>query len=333
MSTHAPTQEANKKSADRRNYSDFYWTDLNPPDILQETFAPPRCEKISCGLKNCSFLNTRSLTAVRAMVVLPYIVMVVGLLLSIFYKKSFTFRDEGLKDITLTVSAVFLHIIAVYIEDAFGIAGKIFSFGLMAFMFFETFYKMDWSERIKAVIISVTILICRIRSRETLGICAAVVAISQFLRKPNSLKNALSTSRIMLGPVYFLLMAGAGMQFIDSQKICNSALSLTTAFSPLVAATFFRPDNFELLKVICPNCFYIIRPPRIRSIHGLLMFYSLLAITLNSLWPTPARCIAATDLILYILFSDFPKKLRKLAISYSTRIFSIFNRIWLNSVE
>ena len=306
---------------------------MSRPNILQQTYVPLRCDKTSCGLKNYSFLNTRSLAAVRAMVVLPYILIVVGLLLSIFYKKSFTFRDEGLNDITLTVSAVFLHIITIYTEDAFGTTGKIFSFGLMAFAFFETFYHMDWSERIKAVIISVTILICRITSGEALGICAAVVAISQFLRKPNSLKNALSTFRIMLGPVYFLLMAGAGMQFIDSQRICNSALSLITAVSPLVAATFFRPDNFELLKLVCPNCFNIIRPPLIRSIHGLLMFFSLFAITLNSLWPPTVRWIALADLLLYILCSEFSKKLRRLATSYFSRISGIFNGIWLNFVE
>ena len=160
---------------------------------------------------------------------------------------------------------------------------------------------MEWSERIKAVVISITILLSAILSREMLGTGAALVAITQFLRKPNRLKNALSRCRIMFGPVYVVLMAAAGVQFIDSQRLCSSAVSLTTAFSPLTAAIFFRPDNFEVLKLICPN-WVSLRPLRIRSIHGLLMFYSLLAVALNSFWPPETRWIALADMILYLIY-------------------------------
>ena len=261
--------------------------------------------------------------------------LLIGLFLSLFYKKSFSFKYEELKDVSWTVLAVIQHIIVVYAADALGTPGAIFSICSllqMTIAFSRAFYHMEKSERIKAVVISITILLSATTNREMLGTGAALVAITQFLRKPNKWKNALSTCRIMFGPVYVVLMAAAGVQFIDSHRLCNSAVSLTTALSPLTAAIFFRPDNFEVLKLVCPYWVKDLRPPRIRSIHGLLMFYSLLAVTLNSLWPPETRWIALADIILYLLLSDFPKMFRKLATYNITKSFSFFIGTWFNQV-
>ena len=269
---------------------------------------------------------------VTDMVAFIYISLLIGLFLSLFFKKSFSFKNEGPKGVRRTVLAVVLYMIVVEAEDALGTQRKIFSiFSLlrMTIAFCRTFYHMEWSERIKAIVISITILLSSTLSREILGTIAALVAITQFLRKPNILKNALSRCRIMFGPVYIVLMAAAGVQFIDSLGLCSSLVSLTTALSPLAAAVFFRPDNFEVLELVCPKCVKdFLRPPRIRSIHGLLMFYSLLAVTLNSLWPSETRWIALIDIILYLLLSDFPKMFRKLGTYNITKGFSFFIGTW-----
>ena len=272
---------------------------------------------------------------VTDMVAFICISLLIGLFLSLFYKKSFSFKDEGLKDVRWTVLAVIQHIIVVCAEDALGTLGTIFSICSllqMTIALSRAFYHMEKSERIKAVVISITILLSATTNREMLGIGAALVAITQFLRKPNKWKNALSTCRIMFGPVYVVLMAAGGVQFIDSHRLCSSAVSLTTALSPLTAAIFFRPDNFEVLKLVCPYWVKDLRPPRIRSIHGLLMFYSLLAVTLNSLWPPETRWIALADIILYLLLSDFPKMFRKLATYNITKNFSFFIGTCFNQV-
>ena len=270
---------------------------------------------------------------VTDMVAFIYISLLIGLFLSLFFKKSFSFKNEGPKGVRRTVLAVVLYMIVVDAEDALGTQRKIFiifSLLRMTIAFSRTFYHMEWSERIKAIVISITILLSATLSREILGTIAALVAITQFLRKPNILKNALSRCRIVFGPVYIVLMAAAGVQFIDSQGLCSSAVSLTTALSPLTAAIFFRPDNFEVLKLVCPYWGKDLRPPRIRSIHGLLMFYSLLAVTLNSLWPPETRWMALADIILYLLLSDFPKMFRKLATYNITKSFSFFIETWFN---
>ena len=273
---------------------------------------------------------------VTDMVAFICISLLIGLFLSLFYKKSFSFKDEGLKDVRWIVLAVMQHVIVVYADDALGTPGTIFSICSllqMTIAFSRAFYHMEKSERIKAVVISITILLSATTNREMLGTGAALVAITQFLRKPNKWKNALSTCRIMFGPVYVVLMAAAGVQFIDSHRLCSSAVSLTTASSPLAAAIFFRPDNFEVLKLVCPKWVKdFLRPPRIRSIHGLLMFYSLLAVALNSFWPPETRWIALADIILYLLLSDFPKMFRTLATYNITKSFSFFIGTWFNRV-
>ena len=230
--------------------------------------------------------------------------MMTGIFLSLFYRRSFTFADARFKDIKWVGLAVFLHIMIVcYVADAFtriGKIGRILSFLLIIIACSRTFYHMESSERIKTVMISSTILICSTTTREKLATYAALVAITQFLRKPERLKNALSTCRIMFGPVYVLLMAGAGIQFMDVKKIYESLLSFTAGFSPIIAATLFRPDNFELLKLACPERL-IMRIQIIRSFHGLLMCCSLFSILFNSLWPLTTRCLAFVDITLYFM--------------------------------
>ena len=265
------------------------------------------------------------LAIILAMAPLICTSMMAGLFLSVFYKKSFTFRDDGPKGIKWTVLPAILQVIEIIVhdEDPSRTSRKIanlFNVLLAITAFCRTFYILEWSEKIKSVMISSTFLLSSVTSRETLATCAAVVGITQFLRRPKMLKNVLSPYRIMLGPVYVLLMAGAGVHLVHPQRHFKSAFSLTTALSPVIAATLFRPDNFELLHLVSPRGLRI-RPPIVRSVHGLLMAYSLFSITLNNLWPLNARFIALANITLYFMFSDFPKQMRKSAMRIIQRTF------------
>ncbi|KAK3752070.1 hypothetical protein QZH41_002498 [Actinostola sp. cb2023] len=98
-------------------------------------------------------------------------------------------------------------------------------------------------------------------------------ATTQFLRKPEGLKEMLRELRIICGPVYVILMC-SGLRFHPILDLTWDLPSWTTRFAVLasvVAAVFFRPDNSQTLKLVFAGS-RILDTNNRRRIHGYLMF-------------------------------------------------------------
>ena len=71
---------------------------------------------------------------VTDMVAFIYISLLIGLFLSLFFKRSFSFMDEKPEGVRRTVLSVVLYIIVVHVEDEVGTPRKIFSIFSLLYM-------------------------------------------------------------------------------------------------------------------------------------------------------------------------------------------------------
>ena len=195
-----------------------------------------------------------------------------GRILTIFFKRDFSFEAHSTKilydgmalAITLAVCKLVL----------LGDVGTLLMVVALLYSSFRT-RNEEFTEIFKTLAISSSIFIVLYGNfDERLFDCLTLAfATTQFLRKPEGLKEMLRELRIICGPVYVILMC-SGLRFHPILDFTWDLPSWTTRLAVLasvVAAVFFRPDNSQTLKLVFAGS-RILDTNNRRRIHGYLMF-------------------------------------------------------------
>ena len=232
-----------------------------------------------------------------------------GLLLTIFYRRNFTFREHVAprgKKITI------LGLLCTSSQLYDSVCLSVVTLGITLAFFRDAFPDLAIEEKIKSVVLSTTMLVIHASSGDTRAGLAVFCALTQFLRWPTSLKNYLRELRIIFGPVYFLLAIGACVQ-----SDFKSNLLTTSTFAVSLAAILFRPDNKEVLQFVVVWSSFVPSTEIRKWIHGCLMFLSMICLTwylaiysnIGRMFLAGITCTDAFNVLLYIFVADFPRKI------------------------
>ena len=139
-------------------------------------------------------------------------------------------------------------------------------------------------------------------SEKTYLSLSLIIATTQFLLKPNFVRDYLRDVRIIFGPVYIVMVLSL-LRFIDLSYSFSNALSIAVLFCSLLAAIFFRPDNnvmFQFLVPIIGNFEYSSRA----KVHGLLLFIVIVINTLKlvAYGPIHYAAFGIVNILLYVGF-------------------------------
>ena len=139
-------------------------------------------------------------------------------------------------------------------------------------------------------------------SEKTYLSLSLIIATTQFLRKPNFVRDYLRDVRIIFGPVYIVMVLSL-LRFIDLSCSFNNILSMSISFCSLLAAIFFRPDNnvmFQFLVPVIGNFEYSTR----KRVHGLLLFTVLAINTLKLVVQGSVHyaVFGIVNILLYVVF-------------------------------
>jgi len=191
----------------------------------------------------------------------------VGRLLTIFFKRRFSFQIHTRKDV-LHVLPVFL---AFSVED--------FEYGphlsVLALVCSNALHCGDEMGKTVVIWLSIYIGLYAEFSESTFACLGLGFATTQFLRKPNWLKIVLREPRVLCGPVYAIFVC-SGLRFCTAQDYLKTSLTMAASIFSVIAALIFRPDNNATLRLVLPEA----RVPSTRTrqvIHGVLLFGSFLA--------------------------------------------------------
>lgn len=191
----------------------------------------------------------------------------VARLLTIFFKRRFSFKVHTRKDV-LKVLPVFL---ASFVAD-FEYSPQL---RVLALICSNALHCKD--EMVKTICIWLSIYTAAYAnlSESTFACLALGFATTQFLRKPDKLKNFLREPRVVCGPVY-VIFACTGLRFCAQNEIKTASVSVIAAMCSALAAVLFRPDNKETLRLFLPED-QIPTTIKRQVIHGVLLFVSFLA--------------------------------------------------------
>ena len=144
-------------------------------------------------------------------------------------------------------------------------------------------------ELVKSVVLGAYIIISWERERGSciLPLFSVFFALTQFLRWPRRLKDFLSEVRIVCGPAFPISVFATWLKRSEPSGSSFWVL-LVAVLCSSVAAIYFRPDNSEVLVL-----FHLPVPSsRNRKVcHAILMFFSLLCLTVHILWYQTFPCI------------------------------------------
>ena len=193
-----------------------------------------------------------------------------GTVLTIFYKKDFTFRGHvGHLKTGFNLLAVWAFsllceriVVTAFIAPVFTLVYVV-----------REMQDLAIEEKIKSLVLSTAAFLCTILSGDILACLAVLCAMTQLLRWPIDLKNHLREVRIIFGPVYPILVLGGCIQL----DFTSDLLKLSSC-SSLVAAVLLRPDNNEVLKFVEVVGLSVPSSKSRKLTHGLLMFVSLVCI-------------------------------------------------------
>ena len=187
-----------------------------------------------------------------------------GRLLAIFFKRRFSFKVSTRKDV-LDVLPVFLASFVI----RFGLVGLVLGLGALLY----SNYKHINDEMVKTIALSVSIhaAVYTDWDENTFACLALAFATTQFLRKPDKLKQWLREPRVICGPVYVILIC-AGLRFCSTEQLSlTSGTTGIAALCSILAGVFFRPDNNETLKLFVPQSKIPTTSQR-QVAHGVLLF-------------------------------------------------------------
>lgn len=224
----------------------------------------------------------------------------VGRILTIFYKKSFSFQSH-LKQVVTDSSAISLGLGVSYLllPRSLGSLAVTIALGYSIAMQFQ-----DELLKTLAYCISLYIRFYADFKEETFSSIPLVLATTQFLRKPDKLKEFLREPRIVFGPIYVIMMS-AGLRFCSFEHIDQPVVLVTVlaVLCTVIATVFLRPDNSQLLQLILPES--KIPSPLTRQVwHGYLLFsgHVMTFLKVAVLMTEPSTAALAAGLVNIFLF-------------------------------
>ena len=235
----------------------------------------------------------------------------IGVKLTIFFKKRFRWREHCFAFLSLD-SAILLIIAAQFLLPM--ITARLDSTNLILIIAAQFLLPKVWLlqmitaviaialaikdiylmitnkwELVKSVVLGAYIIISWERERGSciLPLFSVFFALTQFLRWPRRLKDFLSEVRIVFGPAFPISVFATWLKRSEPSGSSFWVL-LVAVLCSSVAAIFFRPDNSEVLVL-----FHLPVPSsRNRKVcHAILMFFSLLCLTVHILWYQTFPCI------------------------------------------
>ena len=235
----------------------------------------------------------------------------IGVKLTIFFKKRFRWREHCFACLSLD-SAILLIIAAQFLLPM--ITARLDSTNLILIIAAQFLLPKVWLlqmitaviamalaikdihlmitnkwELVKSVVLGAYIIISWERERGSciLPLFSVFFALTQFLRWPRRLKDFLSEVRIVCGPAFPISVFATWLKRSEPSGSSFWVL-LVAVLCSSVAAIYFRPDNSEVLVL-----FYLPVPSsRNRKVcHAILMFFSLLCLTVHILLYQTFPCI------------------------------------------
>lgn len=192
----------------------------------------------------------------------------VGRILVIFYKKSFSIQVHLKQVVTDSFAISFaLGVSYTLLPRSLGSIAVAIALGYAIAIQLK-------DELLKNLAYSITLYIGFYASftETTFSSIPLILATTQFLRKPDRLRELLREPRILFGPIYVIMMS-AGLRFCPFQHL-DRPIVITTILAVLctiVATVFLRPDNNQLLQLVLPES-KIPSPSTRQVLHGYLLF-------------------------------------------------------------
>ncbi|XP_031574898.1 uncharacterized protein LOC116308575 [Actinia tenebrosa] len=226
-----------------------------------------------------------------------------GRILTIFFKKNFSFTAHY-KQVIFDSIAVFVASLIASWLSLYAYLGV--SIEILALVYSNSRHIHDEMLKTLALSTSWYVAVHGDLTEATFDNLTLAFATTQFLRKPNELKEYLREIRIVFGPIYVIMMS-AGLRFCSFDNINMRCLAiLLSVVSSVLAAIFFRPDNNQTLKAILPAS-KIPSTAHRQLVHGYLMFSSLFVTFLKVLKTAPSLMLAASvfgplNIILFLTY-------------------------------
>ena len=223
----------------------------------------------------------------------------IGVKLTIFFKRSFRWREHFSSRLRLNIASLILIITAQFLLPM--IIARLDSPNLIVIIAAQFLLQMITAviamvsaipdmylmmtnnlwELVKSLVLGACIIVSwKIeRGSYILLLSSLSFALTQFLRWPKNLKDFLSKVRIVCGPAFPLSVFATWLKRSEP-SVSSFWVLLVAVLSSSVAAIFFRPDNSEVLVL-----FHLpVLSSRKRKVcHAILMVFSLLCMTVHIL--------------------------------------------------
>ena len=205
----------------------------------------------------------------------------IGVKLTIFFKRSFRWREHLFSRLRLNSASLILIIAAQFLLPKVWLLQMITAVIAMVSAITDMYLMVSnlW-ELVKSLVLGAYIIISweSERGSYVLPLSSVSFALTQFLRWPSSLRDFLREVRIVCGPAFLLSVFATWLK--QSEPSGSSSCVLVAVLCSSVAAIFFRPDNSEVLV-----SFHLPVPSlRNRKVcHAILMVFSLLFVTVHIL--------------------------------------------------
>ena len=207
----------------------------------------------------------------------------IGVKLTIFFKRSFRWREHCFPRLSLDSANLILIIAAHFLVPKVWLLQMITAVIAMVSAITDMYLMMTnnlW-ELIKSLVLGAYIIVSWESERGSyiLPLSSVSFALTQFLRWPSSLRDYLSKVRIVCGPAFPLSVFATWLKRGEPSG-SSFWLLLVSLLCSSVAAIFFRPDNSEVLVL-----FHLpVLSSRNRKVcHAILMVFSLLCMTVHIL--------------------------------------------------
>ena len=206
----------------------------------------------------------------------------IGVKLTIFFKRSFRWREHCFPRLSLDSANLILIIAAQFLVPNVWLLQMITAVIAMYSAITDMYLMMsNLRELVKSLVLGAYIIVSweSERGSYVLPLSSLFFALTQFLRWPRRLKDFLSEVRIVCGPAFPISVFATWLK--QSEPSGSSFWVLLVAvLCSSVAAIFFRPDNSEVLV-----SFHLPVPSfgNRKVCHAILMVFSLLFLTVHIL--------------------------------------------------
>ena len=228
----------------------------------------------------------------------------VGVKLTVFFKKRFQWGEHVFPRLGLDSAILILIISAHFLLPEVWLLQMITAVIAMVSAITDTNLMLtNLTEYVKSFVLGACIIGSCLTERGSciLPSISVFFALTQFLRRPQWLKDYLSEVRIVCGPAFVLSVLATWLKRSESSG-WSYWIVLVAVLCSSAAAIFFRPDNCEVLDLLRLP----VPIPRNRKVwHAVLMAVSLLCMTVHILYQTfpcifKAVCIVVALLCLWL---------------------------------